>query len=258
MRYSLYSKSDENYTGIAVDTIGTHSREDCFQFTKNKDGTTFRVMVVIPPFEKVLEESLMLALKVQLLTCCPKNTIPIFEPQEKMRHSLQIGRQSKVLIAEYIFNTRQEFIKESLYMGTVYLTDQYTFESYARTPNANWHMIMLGEAVKGKQHLKNKLNSNFAKDIKWQNGLGCKFVFGALELFNHTCRNIARIHRIPFVSPPHHKQTLGFRVSEGYSRFNHGLRNPCSFINLANLIYFLSGKGIFLNREELLQYLPKK
>jgi hypothetical protein len=91
-----------------------------------------------------------------------------------------------------------------------------------------------------------------------QDGLGCEFVFMALELFNHTCRSIAKIYEIPFISAPNKNQKNGFLISDGYARFNHSLRNPCSFINIANITYHLSGKGLFLSKSELSEYLPKK
>ena len=149
------------------------------------------------------------------------------------------------------------FKKENIFLGTVYLTEQVSFEEYTRKPGTNFHMEILSEAIKHKKQLQKMTSSDSLKAIREENGFGAEFVFMALELFNHTCRIFSRINNIPFISPPHTGQRKGFLISEGYARFNHGLRNPCSFINIANFVYFLKWRKFLLTNEELLQYLPK-
>lgn len=259
MFYHLRSRSYVRNLGIAIDNKDTKIREDCFCIERTKhSGIILKIMVVVPPFQKVMTGRLSEALATQLRTFSSKNLISIFNTSCKMMYGLQTDRQSEVLIAEYTLNERGTLVKETVYLGTTVLGKHVFYEDYSKTPDTNQYMEVLSKAIANKPQLLKVSKSYSLKKLRDEHGLGSEFVFMALELFNHTCRTFARVHKIPFVSPPHKGHKAGFQISEGYARFNHSLRNPCSFLNIANLVYFLSDKRLFLSSEELSQYLPKK
>jgi hypothetical protein len=256
IRYPLVKpRASEVFYGTAIDEAGTRIREDCYSLTETQGGgITLRVMIAVPPQENVFScGAFRDALKAELTRKKSEVSVPFLQMKEKLYHSLHLGRLCEGVIAEYEFSPEKEFLGESLYLGFVGLEQQLTYQETSQSHDMVELIHLLENVFKHKPHLQRHFGSSYINTFFEADGAGSKFVFGLLELFNHTCRTVARREQIPFVRI--HESRKRFVISKGYARFNRAFRDPCAFINLTNLTSWLANER-YLSGGDLLQLLP--
>lgn len=257
MRQSIKEKVDRIIQVITVDGEATACCEDGFCINVNNQETTLQIVAVVPPpeelsvinFDKVMFDRTR-ALKTSFGPS-------IFSKEVKDLYSLKVGAPRKVVVAEYTFNKEAQLKKEALFLGAASVERNFSYEEYLDHEQMEMSMRLLEQALARKSHLQRLFNSRYLVNLVEENGLGNAFVYGSLHLFNHTCRNIARKINSPFLTAPDLLHEKKFKINDGHARFNRALRDPCSFINITNLVSVLSGKPALLSIEELEKFTPK-
>ncbi len=244
---------------IAIDERKTLYREDCILVTKEKHGYSLKIMAVIPDIRKLDQQAFISALEEQLRSSRQSTSIPIFKSEDRSMTSLNLRHARHVAGVEYRFNDSCKLTDEVIYVAKARLSKVISYEDFHRQSGMTLYNELTEAAIKAKHELCEKLkHSAYLRSLREDKDLGSEIIFTSLELFNSSLRTYARIHKIPFVSPPHHGRKRGFEISGGYARFNNGLRNPCSFINVINLVAYVKEEKPFFTKSELLSFLPKK
>ncbi len=258
MRYSILERSEKTIDGVSVHPKNANIAEYCFNCKETEDGVIFQVMAAIPPFKRVNTEAIQESLRRQSVTSNPKDVLPLFPSSERKANTLHLRKPGEVLVAEYHLNGHGVLKKENLYLGRAELTRTLTFQEYQNCSLATWHTDIFMKIVKheNKGRVKSILKGRYCQELILRNGPGAVFVFGILHLFNHTCRNIARRHEIPFISTPDKRHELYFLISRGCARFHAAFDSPDSFLNAMNLVHFLEYRKIMLSKDELASFLP--
>jgi hypothetical protein len=243
--------------GTAIDDIETIFREDCYQYVEiNQSETALLVMAAIPPFSKVLKEEFDEALRIQFAKGKAKELPKFFESKDKKACTFSRNKPSKALVTEYKLS-QGTLISESIYLADNVCAEQYTHKQYNETVRATRHTEIVANIISTKQSLHSKFNDAFLKGLVEESGISAQLVYGTIELFNHMCRHFARNNNIPFVGISEREKGVGFRISNGYANFNRAFRDPCAFVNMSNIVHFLSCGKELLTEEELRSLLPR-
>ncbi len=242
--------------GTAIDAEDTIYREDCYHCEVKSFGIRFRVMVAIPPVSLVNKDGLQSALIEQFETGKAKHLPNYFLRQQKKDYTFSTVYPCESLVTEYILFDHV-LTSESAYLAQTTLSDRYSYQVYGKTLRASRHTEIIRDILSGKRHLLRKFNDDFSRDILQKSGIAGQLIYGAMELFNHTCRNVARDNNIPFVAISEKEKGSSFRISHGYAYFNRSFRDPCAYLNLTNLVHFLTTGEPLYSEDELLALLPK-
>lgn len=222
----------------AIDQPDTRIREDAFSFERCWDGTSvLKVMVVIPDFSKLIPGN------VDMTIADPWHNMRLFQNNDLRNTSFYLNKERKALIATFRLSKDYKLLEESLAIGKVTLQNKHSFDGHdKRFDFYFWEAkTALLSILKTRETIYRKLKYIENNDTVINFGPSSSFIFGTTSLFNQTCRRFARSNNIPFIAFANNQRNPRYQVSMGFAHYNKPLRNPCSLINLLNLVSYLSG-----------------
>jgi hypothetical protein len=258
VRVEIEQKPLMPVTGIAVDHKMTSYKEECYQcIRRGANNIIFRVMAVTPPAEKVLDEPLQSALAHQLAGKKVFDLPKFFEHPTINAHTFYRNVQREAIMAEYWIED-DELVREKLSLVDAVVTEQYIHKEYSYTPRAEQHVKIISTILKRRRHLLRQMETNYLRHVFSVDGISAQLLYGALQIFNYTCRKAALNNKVPFVSTlDRDNGEKVFAVSRGGGRYGHPFRDPSAFLNMTILAHFLRHQKVLLSEENLLAMLPK-
>ncbi len=243
--------------GIAIDDQRARFREDCYFCEERGPGeATIYIVSAIPPGPKVIDSALKTALSLHRQQGTVKMLPQFFTAEDIEASTLSPVVPHEALVVEYLVSGG-ELTREAIYFADVRLTKRYSFEEYSISSDVERHLNVLNTVFSEKRHILERSYSPFVDKIVRNEGISARLVYSAVDLFNHTCRRFARENEVPYIAIPANKASKFFRISSGYATFNRAFRDPCAFLSMTGLVYYLKHEKILLTEKEFRDLLPK-
>lgn len=222
----------------AVDEERARVYEDAFRIRYHGGNTQVDVAAIVPPLGALDARNFFAALCAHLGAKKGARLPFLFNESDRMSAGFKEGQARKAVVCSYLLNGRGVLVEEHLCVTSV-MVQHHTYEEYSQNLLIKRSLEVADRLMQSKRHAGLKTfaqNKDSAKDAAADGPAG-KLVHSLLLLFNDSCKTYASKHRIPYVRREgrNGNKLDGYCISQGFAKFNCGLRDPSAFINASNL-----------------------
>jgi hypothetical protein len=239
---------------LAVDRANTAVRDDGFRITQRGKMLQVDMVAVVPPAHQVMVQEIWQLMGAQMHT---RDNLWIFRPLVRETVSLSDTPRDVLVVTHLLL--KNELVREEVSLSRA-VVETTSYEEYAKSKRFFMDRIAVMRAVNAQPRLRKHVEA-CREELEKEAGEGNVLVYAMLELFNKSCREMANDLNSPFVTflgaELAHQVRKGYKIFEGFARFNRGLRDPCAFLNILNLVYALQKKSVYVTEEDLRRHLPR-
>jgi hypothetical protein len=240
---------------LAVDKATARVRDDGFRITQRGKMLQVDMVAVIPPVQAVAIQDFWSLTAAMMRT---RDELWLFRPGVRQDVSLSDSPRD-VLVVTHLLRGNI-LVREEVNLSRA-VVETTSHEEYSRSEKFFMHRIAIMRAIAVEPRLRRHVESKRDSDMVREEGESGLLVYGLLELFNRSCRERANQLDSPFITFVGNEITrqakVGYKIFEGFARFNRGLRDPCAYLNVINLVHALQNKGVYISEEDLRANLPR-
>jgi hypothetical protein len=229
-------------------------RDDGFRITQKGKMLQVDMVAIIPPIQMVMAHELW---NVMIAMMHTRDQLWLF--RQGVPQSICLSEIPRdVLVVTHLLRGGN-LVREDVKISRA-IAETTSYEKYAESEKFFMHRIAIMRAVGAQPRVRRHIESCRDSAMVREYGESGLLVYALLELFNRSCRAMANELRSPFITflnGGFKQAEKGYKIFEGFARFNRGLRDPCACLNILNLAHALQSKGAYVSEEDLRRNLPR-